>query len=265
MNKCQVLLGLPLVFLAACGGPATLHMSPLHPAYLDQSSVSPRLKTGKFDKIMIVPPSGTAGVEYQANLAAIERSFIARGITVISPAITSRVLLDDTAAAGGNSQKTAETEMHLSEVERALLLAKRSNADAVLQIGTWHWVSAADADDARRYFVRDRKGKTYDEVNQQKYEETKKEGRESFSADVLAFTGRLINVNSGEVVAAFKIDVPMVNVADPLTVEVDKKGQIQSESYDWAKDKRKAKAATNRAVSDLFDRLAELLSQGKTR
>ena len=85
-------LALTLTPMACSGKLITLSMTPLSPAYVDQSSVSPSLQSGIFERIMIVPPPGSAGVEFQDNLAAIERSFIARGITVISSAITSRVI-----------------------------------------------------------------------------------------------------------------------------------------------------------------------------
>ena len=118
--------------LSACGGSLrTLNMSPLAPAYVNDSSVSPSLREGTFSRIMIVPPSGTAGVQFEDNMAAIERSFIARGVTVISSAITSRVLADD------RTRTSNQTGINLSELERALLLAKESRVDAILQIGTW--------------------------------------------------------------------------------------------------------------------------------
>jgi len=255
----RVLLVSALALLTACGGPMTLQMSPRSPAYVDESSVSPRLQTGSFDRVMIVPPSGTAGVEFQENLAAIERSFIARGITVISSAITSRVLLDDPT----RDRQRTELGIQLSEVERALLLAKESNADAVLQIGTWEWVDPDQSDLSRRYFVQDKATKSLPEVTRADYDQAPVRNlfRWSLGGRVLAFTGRLINVENGEVVASFKIDVPQVNVVEPLIMVFDKSGEVQSQSYDPARDERKQQAAAGKAVAELFDRLALLLSQ----
>jgi len=243
---------------AACGGKLiTLSMVPLAPAYVDESSVSPSLQSGIFDRIMIVPPSGSGGAEFQDNLAAIERSFIARGITVISPAITSRVILDDE----GRDRQRSQSGLQLSEVERALVLARDSNADAVLQVGAWRWTLAEASDHSRRYFVEDVQGTSFAEVDLLAYERAGDRLTHVYEGDVLGFTGRLIDVETGEVIASFKIDVPKVNVADPLIVTFDGGGEIQTESYSWAEDQRKRQAATDRAISTLFDRLATIISQ----
>ena len=245
--KWQRFSALTLTLLSAgCGGKLiTLSMAPLSPAYVDQSSVSPSLQSGIFERIMIVPPPGSAGAEFQDNLAAIERSFIARGITVISSAITSRV----------------ESGMQLSEVERALILARDSNADAVLQIAAWRWLVAEGSDYSRRYFVEDVLGTSFAEVDQLAYERAGDRVRHVYESGVLSFTGRLIDVENGEVIASFKIDVPEVNVADPLIVTFDGGGEVQTESYAWGTDQRKRQAATDRAISTLFDRLAAIISQ----
>ncbi len=257
--RTATLLG--IVAATACGGgPSMLSMQPKAPAYLDESSVSPSLQTGDFSRIMIVPPSGTAGVEFQENLAAIERSFIARGLTVISSAITSRVILEDET----RDRERASQGLQLSEVERALLLAKESNADAVLQIGAWSWLGSEDVDHGRRYFVEDPGSKTFREVDQYEYDAARMADDGGltrwFGSGVLAFTGRLIDVESGEVLASFKIDVPKVNLADPLTVSYDGDGNVVSASYSWSEDERRNQAATGRAIAELFDRLANLIS-----
>src|SRR5882672_6173101 len=57
----------------------------------DQSALSPGLRAKAYTRIMVVPPSGTARAEFEGHLNRFERSFLKRGITVISPAITGRV------------------------------------------------------------------------------------------------------------------------------------------------------------------------------
>lgn len=258
MNRLR-LSALALALLSSgCGGTlVTLSMAPLSPAYIDQSSVSPSLQSGIFDRIMIVPPSGQGGVDFQDNMAAIERSFIARGITVISSAITSRVILDEQ----GRERSRPESSLQLNEVERALVLARDSNADAVLQIGSWRWMDSDASDDSGRYFVEDVRGTAFTEVDQLAFENAADRLTYAYEGQVLGFTGRLIDVETGEVIASFKIDVPTVNVADPLIVTFDGDGNVQTESYDWSADARKRQAATERAVATLFDRLAAIISQ----
>lgn len=265
MRLFHVLVLASLAGLAACGGgPSMLTMSPVSPSYIDASSVSPTLQQRDFSRIMIVPPSGSAGVEFQENLAAIERSFISRGLTVISSAITSRVLLEDQINLAG-----AAAGLSLSELERALLLAEESNANAVLQIGTWMWIDSDAVEYGRRFFVEDRAEKTFHEVDQVEFERVQMAGKgprtRSFGGEVLAFTGRLIDVETGEVVASFKIDVPKVNVSQALNVSYDGDGKIVAESYSWENDVRKNQAATNAAIADLYDRLANLISASRNR
>jgi hypothetical protein len=257
--KWQRFSALTLTLLsAACGGKLiTLSMAPTTPAYVDQSSVSPSLQSGIFERIMIVPPGGSGGVEFQDNMGAIERSFIARGITVISPAITSRVILDEQ----GRERPRSESGLQLSEVERALVLARDSNADAVLQIGAWRWTMGESSDYSSRYFVEDVQGTSFAEVDRTAFERAGDRLTHVYEGDVLSFTGRLIDVETGEVIASFKIDVPKVNVADPLIVTFDGGGQIRTESYSWTDDLRKQQAATQRAIATLFDRLAAIISQ----
>jgi hypothetical protein len=241
--------------LCACGsGLRTLNMAPLTPAWVDESSISPSLRTGSFDRIMIVPPSGTAGVQFEENLAAIERSFIARGVTVISSAITSRVLADD------RTRTSAQSGIGLSELERALLLAQESRVDAILQIGMWEWLESGASELGARCFMAGKGEKAFREVECADSGGGSEEVQvRSFAGPVLTFTGRFIDVESGEVLASFKIDVPTVNVADPLTVSFDGDGNVVGESYMWA-DERRRQAAAGRAVSELFDRLAGLIS-----
>ena len=258
MRVARALLIIMVGLLPACGGSLrTLNMTPLTPAYIDESSVSPSLRTGSFSRIMIVPPSGTAGVQFEENMAAIERSFIARGVTVISSAITSRVLADD------RTRTTGQSGMDLSELERAVLLAKESRVDAILQIGMWEWIEDEASDRGTRYFVASKGDDAFREIGRATFEAAV--GSEiqlrAFAGPVLAFTGRFIDVESGEVLASFKIDVPTVNLADPLTLSFDGDGNVVGESYSWAADVRRRQAAAARAVSGLFDRLAELISR----
>ncbi len=260
MKRLIPLLILSSGLLAACGGSRTLELTPISPSFVDESSLSPALSNGGFPRIMVVPPSGTAGVEFQESLAAIERSFIARGITVISSAITSRVILDDQI----RDNRRAESGISLSEVERALLLAKESNADAVLQIGTWAWQGADESRFGYRYYVLPKGMAFFNEVDQSEWEQAPiaELMRYRFGGGVLGFTGRLIKVENGEVVASFKIDVPKVNLSDVLVATFDGDGKILTQSYSWSTDERKSNLASERAVGTLFDRLAQIISGG---
>ena len=84
---------------------------------------------------MVVSPSAKDSAEFVSYLANIERQFMKRGLTVISPAITARVSSskidpDKDGGRGGSG---------FDAVGRALILAKETNSDAVLQIGVFEF------------------------------------------------------------------------------------------------------------------------------
>lgn len=251
---------LVLAPLAACSGQRTLRMDPLAPSWIDDSSVSPRLVGDQFRKVMILPPSGTAGPDFQVSLAAAERAFIRRGVTVISPAITSRVVLTD----GGQDQ--SDTGLRLSELERALVLARQSQSDAVLQIGSLTWTPAESSEHGRRYFVDSGRSDELVEVERSGWMQAREAERLAVTVDgeVLEFTGRLIDVDSGEVLVAFHTLVPRTHVGDPLVVVMEEGGKVKSATYRWQSDEN-AKTTRERAVSALFDRLSEVIARGESR
>ena len=113
--------------------------------------------------------------------------------------------------------------------------------------------------------TQDKGAKSFREVNQFEFEQAQMldDGpvTQWFGSDILAFTGRLIDVESGEVIAAFKIDVPKVNVADALSASYDGNGNVVSATYSWDDDERRGSAASDRAVAQLFDRLANLITE----
>jgi hypothetical protein len=152
---------------------------------------------------MVLPPSGTARGEFEAGLAAAERQFLKKGLTVISPAITGRV-----AALNDTDKTDTRRGAELSDAERALILAKSSNADAVLQIGTFRWSSDREDPLASRYFVA--QGDAFKETTKEAWANTSPSLTHRCWAPVLHFTGRLIDVESGEVLASFNTRGPAI-------------------------------------------------------
>src|SRR5690242_14928486 len=70
----------------------TLHMAAMRPP-VDESAVSPRLVASRYTKIMVIPPSGSARGEFDSTISIFEAEFLKLGITVISGAVTGRVVL----------------------------------------------------------------------------------------------------------------------------------------------------------------------------
>lgn len=111
-----------LLLLAAGCGTASLTLTPA-PAV--DRTVPSRVER-RFSSVMVLPPSGSErgqGSEY----AVVERFLLAGGIKVISSGITGRIVED-------GSGNRVETGANLSDLERALVLARKSNADALLQV-----------------------------------------------------------------------------------------------------------------------------------
>lgn len=253
-------LGLGLV---GCVSNATIVMEPADPPLHDESSISRAHDPERYSRIMIVPPTGTAGPVFEESLAAAERAFMRRGITVISTAITSRIILER------DDRHQEESGLGLSELERALVLAKESNADGVLQIGTWRWRQASESERGGRYFVEHDDPRMV-EVSRREYRAYLREeapragffrGRRytSVGDQVLDFTGRLVDVESGEVMASFSMEVPKVRVAEPLRLELNRKNELVRASYNF-RDSDYSSERERAAVVMLFDRMSALIA-----
>src|SRR5437016_1717275 len=162
----------------------------------DETVVSPRLVPK--GRVMVIPPSGTVRGQFDSVIALFEREFLRGGITVISGAVTGRVVLDPS---GG--QQRVEAASQLSDAERALIMAKETGADAILQIGEFGWTQTSVNS---RFFICCRRGDAgYDEVSQAEYENWT--GRKAVLASHwLTFVGRLMDVQNGEVLASFKVE-----------------------------------------------------------
>lgn len=161
---------------------------------LDESVVSPQLVGKEFKKIMVLPPAGEAG-KYDAVLALFQREFLRHGLTVISADVTAR------AAAEGTP-----VDPKLSDAEKALVLAKRTGADAILQIGQWEWSKEPTQN---RFFVYDEASgdKSYREVSKAEYD-SHPGARMAFPSVELRFVGRLTNLATGEVLGLFDVKSP---------------------------------------------------------
>jgi hypothetical protein len=76
---------------------------------------------------MVLPPRGSERGQV-SELAELERVLLAEGFRVISSGITGKV-------ASGPAEERVDEAARFSDLERALILAKKSNADTLLQVG----------------------------------------------------------------------------------------------------------------------------------
>lgn len=193
----------PMV-LSGCVSTSTLTMTREKPV-VDQSVVSPKLEKNKYGKIMVIPPSGTARGTFEPQIVLFEREFLRRGMTVISGAITGKVVLE---APGGDDEKKSEAAALLSDLERALVMAKRTGADAILQIGDFSWSKESKN---TRFFVVEAPGAPFREVTPEAYN-TFSGFKMRYYSQELRFIGRLVDVENGEVVATLDVALPLNHV-----------------------------------------------------
>ncbi|MBL6986499.1 MAG: hypothetical protein ISR72_05555 [Methylobacter sp.] len=221
---------------------------------LDRSVASPAVASRHFRKIMVLPPSGTERGQFDTAIATFEREFLRNGVTVISGAVTGRVVF---ASSGGEHKEEGATP--LSDVERALIMAKDSGADAIMQVGGFAW----DQESTSRWFVYERSSNNYREATRQEHQD--RQGgpgmKQAFASRSLKFIGRLIDVNNGEVMASFDIMAPaswsMPTDYTASYMVTPEAAKLISVNYDPVSALSKAE---RRSVERVVERVAEILS-----
>jgi hypothetical protein len=165
-------------------GTASLTLTPT-PA-VDQTV--PKRTDRQFTSVMVLPPSGTERGE-DPEMATVERVLLSAGIKVISSAVTGRIVQD----VSGNR---VETGANLPYLERALVMARGSNADAVLQVIRVGWT------DGQRWFVRSASGDQLQEIGPGVMLDASNSVRvrEAF----YQFQARVISVDKGEIVMSIE-------------------------------------------------------------
>lgn len=211
------LFGMCFLVLSGCAS-YQLQMSPSRDA-IDESVITPKLGAKKYARLMVIPPSGTVRGQFDHQIALFEREFLKSGTTIISGAITGRVVAEMDTTSG--KERRSEGVAQLSDAERALVMAKDTGADAILQIGRWEYT----ADAPSRYFILDaEKDDQFREVQLAEYRSWMKE-KVFFPSKVLHFVGRLTDVSTGEVVASFKLkDAVNWNLPSEYRAKIKYKG-----------------------------------------
>jgi hypothetical protein len=221
-----------LVLLAGCAYSATLHLE-MRPV-VDRTI--PEVSPQRVSSVMVVPPQGQNG-DFPGAVD-IERALLASGVKVISPAVTGRVVQDES----GTRPEPAQT---LSYVEKALLLARQTNAEAILQLIEARW------EDHYRTFVNE--DGTYGEVQRDETADTLDPAKVTEERFVLK--ARLIDVNDGSVLLSVDLSQGTSNVGDfTLNVPLDRTRQGHEISTSSPQNKQAVMELIARAlVSKLRD------------
>lgn len=198
------LLLVPLL-QGGCASTSVLTMTRDKPA-LDRSVASPKLAWNRYAKIMVIPPTGAPRGAFEPQLLLLEREFLRCGLTVISGAVTGKVVLE---APGTGAERSHESAALLSDLERALVMAKRTGADAILQVADITFVPVGET---ARCFVTDRPGRPFREVEPAEFEVLAAARKQQYAAPELRFIGRMVDVANGEVVASLDVAMPLNHV-----------------------------------------------------
>ena len=193
--KIALLVGL----VVACIPPVTPLIISSGSRAADETARSPGLAKKSYRRIMVLPPSGDVKGAFELQLNLFERSFLQRNVTVISPAVTGRAAIEHINPL--NPQTTTGGGGGLTDAERALILAKQTGADAMLQVGTWQWIFEVGA-------------RCYQKTGNS-YSESVCSPTVPFAVKLvgkkLQFLGRVIDVESGEVMASIKVEQLDIN------------------------------------------------------
>jgi hypothetical protein len=250
LNYSSFWSGVLVCAFAGCAYPMKAEVTVRAGSARDSSASSPNGAGKQVRALMIVPPSGSSRGDFEPFLYEFERAFLNKGLRIVSSAITGRVVQE------GKSENAAQ----LSDLERALILAKETGADAVLQVGILELRGTQS-----RYFCGNA-GEVVTDCTAAEFRNSDF-GRD-IEAGVVVFQGRLIDVKSGFVLAALDISA---SVADHLEAVMqspeNQAGRLKSSCSPCKSDGwwcRKCVDAKARAIEAIVEGLVRRVASQST-
>lgn len=153
--------------------------------------------------LMLLGPDGVGHVQPAVVERELERRFLAATVAVITPAITGRVV-----AAPKN-----EDSDHLTTLERAMVLARQSNADVIVQLEAPEAVAAQP-----RHFCSDGR---HDFRECSEADSRVISTNRTFVASEIRLRGRVIETTRGEIVATVDLRTAIADWLDVTYSDVD--------------------------------------------
>ncbi len=192
-----------LIATASCAQPIIATLTPgASPGVVDQSVTAPSRHGVRV--VMVLPPQGTERDQQKVpEISGLEKELLRRGIRVISAGLTGRVTIESRV-----SSESGSNAVVLSQLERALVLAKKSNADALLQVEQLEWTQES------RKFVYTPPSAAFAAASETDWAATPTGQHYAFVGPTLHIQGKLIDVESGEVMVAIDISQATVNMVD---------------------------------------------------
>jgi hypothetical protein len=212
MRSFRHFLGLlTVVMVSGCASTTTLQVTQKAPL-VDQSVPTPQKPA--YAIVMVLPPKGSERGQV-SELAQLEKELLKRGVRVISSGVTGRVVIDN--AEGKKNEGAAQ----LTDLERALILARNSGAEALLQVVTMEWEKQPNN---YRHYLLESDGQTFAEVSKQDYESSSAERQWMITGQSLHFEAKVIDVESAEIVAAIDISQSTAHELSSKIVPITVKG-----------------------------------------
>ncbi len=205
---------------------------------------------------MVLPPQGTERAQQKVpEISGLEKELLRRGIRVISAGLTGRVAIESKLETSSGSNATG-----LSQLERALVLAKKSNADALLQVEVLEW-----APESRR-FIYQPPAPSFVPATEADWNATPSGQRYTIVGPTLRIEGKLIDVESGEVMAAIDLSQATVNLVAPNATKsftwIDGQGFTYDSAYGNGKMSTESPEFRQKAQDALMGALAAHVAGG---
>ena len=186
----------------------------------NRSAISP---TGRSCKSVMVIPGESPTVNQEELLTQLEGRLIEEGLSVVSAAITGRVVI----AASDRGQVEGATQ--LLPLERALVLARGAKADCVFHFQNL----VVGQDDVARFFGWPPGASGLVEIDRRTYDATSASRRWFISGYSMEIRGKVVDVESGNVlvVVSLRQSTPFALPDEILTVPFVDQGLTPQDGY----------------------------------
>lgn len=232
-----------VAFLSGCAQ-YTLVMTPKK-EFTDEGSRSPQLAQKTFSKVLIAPPAKGEFSSYQDLLARFETAFLRSEIGLVSSFQSADLRV---AAA-----KIDEGGAALASAVKAI---QDAGVEAVVAVSMFEW---SPEKTPTRFFTLDPNVSTvFEEVDETEYRRWSGP-KYSFSSSVLSFDGKIVDAESKEIMAIFRVRAPAnFNLPAEYTARMKEvKGEYEVESENWTYDAPDWDVAARAAIED---RVAEMVA-----
>lgn len=238
-----------VAFLSGCAN-YTLVMTPTKD-FTDEGSRSPQLARKTYSKVLIAPPAKGEFSSYEDLLTRFETAFVGSEIGLVSSLGSA-----DLRVAAARIDEGGEA---LASAVKAI---QEAGVEAVVALNRFEWSSE---EMPTRFFTLDPETSTvFEEVEESDYRSWTGP-KYAFSSSVLSFDGRILDAQSKEILAIFRVRAPAnFNLPAEYTAEMrEVSGEYKVQSENWAYGEPDWTEAARTAIEErVADMVAAALKSG---